>query len=237
MGQQLSIGKALGAIDDKIECNRRAVSVATNLLDALAEKVADSLALVPLGSIATLARRTLNPATLGDDIVAHFSLPAFDVNAQPDMSAASAIMSNKLVLTGPSILVSRLNPRINRTWWAVPPDGHIAVSSTEFAVLGAASHLELAALWLAVRDPFFRDELPRRVTGTSGSHQRVRPEDLLCIEVPDVRQLDMSMKATARGLLKVIQHHREESARLANLRDTLLPELLSGRIRAAEVAA
>lgn len=143
-------------------------------------------------------------------------------------------MSNKIRLTGRSILVSRLNPRTDRTWWAEARAHVPALASTEFAVLTASNDLELAGLWLAVRDQYFRDELRRRVTGTSGSHQRVRPDDLLTIEVPDVRGLDPKTKSAAHDLLLLVHERREESAALTALRDTLLPELLAGRIRVPE---
>jgi len=76
--------------------------------------------------------------------------------------------------------------------------------------------------------------LVRRAGGTSGSHQRVRPDDTLSIDVPDINQLDSSAKRRALALLDLIQHRRVESTRLGDLCDVLLPELLSGRIRVPE---
>ncbi len=143
-------------------------------------------------------------------------------------------MSNKLLLSGPSILVSRLNPRFNRTWWIVPEDGVASFASTEFTCLTASTPADLASVWLAVRDSYFRDEIARRVTGTSGSHQRIRPDDMLAIEVPDTRQLSESAKLDALRLLDLLHQKRREILRLSELRDTLIPSLLSGRIHVAE---
>lgn len=234
VGVQRSIAGTLGALDDKIESNRLVVKHAHDLLDAIADMYGVALPPVPLSSLTELTRSTVDPSTMADSVVDHFSLPAFDTAARPEHVAASTIMSNKIGLTANSILVSRLNPRTNRTWWAVPADGVLALASTEFAVLTAADDLDLAALWLAVRDPYFRDELGRRVTGTSGSHQRVRPGDFLAIEVPDARKLPAEVRATALALLQHAYQRRGESARLIELRDTLLPKLLSGRIRVLE---
>ncbi|MEI2714903.1 MAG: restriction endonuclease subunit S [Nocardioides sp.] len=232
--EQRAIAATLGALDDKIESNRRGIGTAGELLDALADRVSQMLPNTPLGSLASLAKQSVNPTALDGAQVAHFSLPAFDTDARPEITSASTIKSNKLQVADTSVLVSRLNPRINRTWWAVPVAGLSALSSTEFAVLTAGTEVELAGVWLAVRAPYFRDELPRRVTGTSGSHQRVRPEDLLSVEVPDTRALDNETMATALRLLRLIHQWRAESFRLAALRDKLLPELLSGRIRVPE---
>jgi len=84
---------------------------------------------------------------------------------------------------------------------------------------------------LAVRDEFFQGELARRVTGTSGSHQRVRPDDLLSIEVPDVSKLTKEVRERALGLLELAEQKRNEVASLERLRDMLLPDVLSGWVK------
>ncbi len=234
LAEQRGIAATLGALDDKIESNRRAIQIASDLLDALSAALADTVQSVRLGNLVTVERAAVDPTFLADVQVAHFSLPAFDDGARPDWVTASTIMSGKLAVTKPSILVSRLNPRFNRTWWAVPTEGVPALASTEFACLTTDTREDLAAVWLAVRDEYFRAELVRRASGTSGSHQRVRPDDLLAIDVPDVRELSPSAKVEALALIDLMHDHRIQSLRLARLRDTLLPELLSGRIRVPE---
>jgi type I restriction enzyme S subunit len=236
LAEQRGIAATLGALDDKIESNRRAIFIASDLLDAIADRVSLKLVSVPLSEMATVTRSTVDPARLGGEQVDHFSLPAFDDGVWPERVPASSIMSSKLVLDGSSILISRLNPRFNRTWWVVPEKGITALASTEFSCLSAETRSDLAALWLAVRDRLFREEITHRVTGTSGSHQRIRPDDLLSIEVPDTRKLSDDVKQQALDLLGLINNRRREVRRLAAIRDALLPELLSGRIRVPEAS-
>lgn len=235
--EQRGVVATLGALDDKIESNRRSIEFGLGLLDALAARTANEIpVVVSLREIAVVSRVTTNPAGLGDTPVDHFSIPAFDDAAWPERVAASSIMSSKLLVGQQSILVSRLNPRFNRTWWCVPEADVPALASTEFLVLSAADPEGLGSLWLALRDQFFRDELMRRVTGTSGSHQRIRPEDALNIEVPDVRLLPAERRRQVLDLLAMVHQRRSESRHLARLRDALLPELLSGRIRVPEAS-
>ncbi|WP_322783531.1 restriction endonuclease subunit S [Microbacterium paludicola] len=231
LAEQRAIAATLGALDDKIESNRRAVVSISDLLDAQSEKSGADLPTVPLGVIATSVKDTVNPSKLGDAVVDHFSLPAFDAGARPERVAAATIKSNKFKVPRSAVLLSRLNPRFNRTWWASAGAEASALASTEFLVLASEDDLELAGVWLAVRDPFFREELPKRVTGTSGSHQRVRPDDVLTIEVPDFRSAAPEVKHSALALLMRAESLRMESDRLTALRDALLPELLAGRIR------
>lgn len=229
--EQRAIAATLGALDDKIESNRRSASLISDLLDTHSEKFGAGLPTVPLGGIATPVKESLNPSNLGNTQVDHFSLPAFDRDARPERVAASSIMSNKLRVPKQAILLSRLNPRFNRTWWASADAEAPAMASTEFLVLTAEDEQRLAAVWLALRDPFFRGEMPKRVTGTSGSHQRVKPDDVLTIEVPDFTSAPTVLQESALTMLKHSESLRAESARLSALRDALLPELLSGRVR------
>jgi type I restriction enzyme S subunit len=231
---QRAIATTLGSLDDKIESNKRLIINLKLLLDSYSGKVSEELPVVTLKDIANSQRKTINPSKLGKTKVDLYSLPAFDADARPEYVSAATIMSNKFQICESSILLSRLNPRINRTWW-VEPDIHVpALASTEFLILttqAGANPVELSSIWLAVRDRHFRDELRHRVTGTSGSHQRVRPEDVMTIDVPDFSKISAILKETVFTLLQQIEQLRIESDRLVSLRDTLLPELLSGQIR------
>jgi type I restriction enzyme, S subunit len=235
--EQEGIATTLGALDNRMASNGRAISLSFRLLDAYAAEVAHiAQSAVSLGDVATVTRETANPARLGTTMVDHFSIPAFDERGWPERVAAASIMSNKLLIRGPSILLSRLNPRIDRVWWCAPEQGVPALASTEFLAVSADDPLDLAALWLALRGENFRAELASRVTGTSGSHQRVRPDDTLAIEVPDVRDVEPAVKQRAHDLLLLVQRRRQENARLDQLRQALMPELLSGRLRVREAA-
>lgn len=227
--EQRAIASILGWLDDKMESNRRLVTAATAELKGLADAVSD-LPAVPLSSIATSSKDLVDPSILLAQTVEHFSIPAFDVDGMPEICNPSTIKSGKFAIEGPRVLVSRLNPRITRVWYAVPTTG-TGMASTEFLVLAGAKAGSLAGVWLAVTDNHFTAELQRRATGTSGSHQRIRPADALSIDVRDTRRADAALVAEADTLLSLVHHTRVESRSLAALRDNVLPELLSGRLR------
>lgn len=229
--EQAGIAEVLGALDDKIQANNDTIAVASELIDSLVQLLARDLPTAPLRALAVPTKRTVDPTTFGARQVEHFSLPAFDDTGTPERGPASSIMSNKLQIDGSSVLVSRLNPRIDRTWWVRPDVAFPALASTEFLCLTAATESELACVWLAVRGADFRSELQRRVTGTSGSHQRVRPEDALSIEVPDFRLIDQVRKETILDLLGSIHHKRQDVQSVIAARDEIVPALLLGRVR------
>jgi len=232
--EQRDIAATLGALDDKIESNRRLINICSALLDAMSSSFVLDVDSVPLSHLAEPIRDTFDPSSLGTELIDHFSIPAFDAQGLPDRTTGASVISAKLRVDRPAVLVSRLNPKTNRTWFAVPEPGVSAGCSTEFLVLAPKAGVTLGSLWLAVRDEGFRSLLAQRVTGTSGSHQRVKPLDALATEVPDVRQLLAADVQAADELLSLMHQRRIETTKLAALRHALLPELLSGRIRVPE---
>ena len=232
--EQRRIAEVLGALDDKIESNQAVITRAEQLIDEIAVQRATDLPMVALSEVCSLSKSTWKPETSPDQTVQLFSLPAFDEGATPEQAAVASIKSNKTLMDRPGILVSRLNPRISRMWWVETDAARVNVCSPEFAYLTAGDMHELACTWLAVRSPEFRGEMVDRVTGTSGSHQRVRPADLMPIGVPDYRSLAEHIQATVLTLLHLVSDRRRQSVTLAELRDVLLPELMSGRMRVDE---
>lgn len=226
------IAELLGAFDDKIAANDRVIDTAERLMVALAEAAPDR---VRLSSLATRSTVTRNVSEF-DARLAHFSLPAFDDGAKPRLVGAAQVRSAKLLLTQPCVLFAKLNPRIPRIWNVVGLPSDMAVASTEFVVLLPAG-IDSSALWAALRHPDVSQRLQRRVAGTSGSHQRIQPRDLLDVPVPDVRRLSPEALRTLTGLGALCHARRTENARLSGLRDALLPLLICGKVRVRDADA
>jgi type I restriction enzyme S subunit len=75
------------------------------------------------------------------------------------------------------------------------------------------------------------------VTGTSSSHQRVKVEYLLAMEVavPEAA-LVLHFSRLIASLYRRTRHNLEQSRTLTALRDALLPKLLSGEVRVKDAA-
>jgi len=135
-----------------------------------------------LGDVSELVKETINPATLGDQFVYYYSIPAYD-SGNPETTPASAIRSNKLRIRPDNILVSRINPHIPRTWWARSDEKRPALASTEFIPLKAKAGVDSGFLFQVCRSPDFFQAMTAMVTGTTGSHQRVDLSELLHIRL------------------------------------------------------
>jgi len=227
--EQRAIAEVLGALDDKIESNRRIIAASQAIMAAEADLLEG--ARIPLGDLVYVSRETVSPSSMGDRPIDLFSIPAFDAGCRPERVDPGSIRSGKTRVDGEALLLSRLNPRFPRLWHAVPESGVVALCSTEFMVLRPRRGRTLADIWLACAQPEFQEEMVQRATGTSGSHQRVRPSDVLAIELADPIAAGDDARQEAAELLELVESARRQSSRLSALRDALLPELLSGRLR------
>lgn len=278
LGEQKRIGELLGALDNKIEQNRRMnetleamaraifrdwfvdfgptrTKIAMRCEDPQKENVARAPYLAPdlwslfpdrldedgkpegwepfrLNQLANHHTRGVTPLATPGALFDHYSLPAYDSAQTPALDLGSQIKSNKTIVPTDAILLSKLNPEIERVWLVEPASERPQICSTEFLVFTAALPATRSMLFGLFTNLEFREILRSMVTGTSNSHQRISPPSLLQKVV-----LTGSPKAMSRyelivaPLLNRVLANRAESRTLAATRDLLLPKLMSGEIR------
>jgi type I restriction enzyme S subunit len=185
-----------------------------------------------LGEIAEHLRYSENPLSAPELTFLHFSIPAFDEGQSPKLELGNGIKSQKWRVPPGVILLSKLNPEIERVWLVdVKPDDR-AVCSTEFLVLQPRSPYGRSYLYCATRSILFRRQIEGLVTGTSKSHQRAHSSAILglaAIKPPE--ELVSTFERAASPLLDRTLECRRESRTLAAIRDALLPKLVSGELR------
>jgi type I restriction enzyme S subunit len=182
--------------------------------------------------VATLSRDSINPGDFPDETFEHFSIPAFDEGKTPKREYGGAIKSNKFLIPSDAILLSKLNPRIPRLWLPIVKNSPSAICSTEFLVVVLRINIYREFIYGFLSSKTFADVFETLVTGTSGSHQRVKPEGLLSMNIiiPG-KSVAQEFSKMVQPLLARIHHGRDESQTLAVFRDTLLPKLISGELR------
>lgn len=184
------------------------------------------------GDVVEQHRDQENPLSSPDVLFHHYSLPAFDEGQKPKLEYGKDIKSLKSRVPAGTILLSKLNPEIERVWMVdVRPDER-AVSSTEFLVLRARPPFGRNYAYCLARSPIFRQQIEGLVTGTSKSHQRAQVDSILNIEVViPPSPLIAAFDRFAAGLLERTFVCRREARTLAAQRDALLPKLISGELR------
>ena len=185
-----------------------------------------------ISEVSSMSRGGINPGDFPTETFDHYSIPAFDEGQQPRPELGSTIKSNKFPVPRESVLVSKLNPRTPRVWMPELAGGRRAICSTEFLVMTPKPPTTRGFLCCLFSSDAFTSEFATFVTGTSNSHQRVKPESLLTMDaiIPPARIVER-FTAIVRPWFAQSAHNIRESQTLAALRDTLLPKLLSGEIR------
>lgn len=233
--EQRRIAHMLGALDDRIELNQRVSATLEATAQALfASRFVDDLfgsttGEIAFGQVAELVRELIDPQASPELLIDHYSLPAFDSGREPVRERGRAVKSVKTLVPSGSVLVSKLNPAIDRVWLADPSPGVVSVSSTEFLVLMPRAPVGRAFLYCLARSDLFRRGLIELATGTSNSHQRVATASMMEILVPEPDASEAGrFEAVAGPLLLRSAAARRESRSLREIRDALLPRLLSG---------
>lgn len=232
--EQSGIAEVLGALDDKIDANGNLATRVESFAIRLPARVDKTTS---VGNAARATHKLVATSYFAGKTVEHFSLPAFDAGRLPLVESGHEVKSGKCLLEEPTVLVSKLNPHIPRVWMAVPSGTWPAVTSTEFVGLTPATGYPPEVLWALCASEGFKSQLLEMVKGTTGSHQRVSREDILTLQIPDPEAMDRDVRETITPLVRLADGLRKESARLASLRDTLLPRLLSGDLRVREARA
>ena len=184
------------------------------------------------GDVVEHLRDQENPFSSPQTLYQHFSIPAFDEGQCPKAEYGATIKSQKWRVPVGVVLLSKLNPEIERVWLVDIRPGEHAVCSTEFLVLRALSPFTRSFVYCLARSPLFRQQIQGLVTGTSKSHQRAQVESILNlgIVVPP-SSIVAAFDRSANNQLARTLECRRESRTLAALRDTLLPKLISGELR------
>jgi type I restriction enzyme, S subunit len=268
---QRAIAGVLGALDEKIEQNRRTAhslerlaraifqawfvdfepvkakaagatafpSMPQPVFDALPTRFVDSvIGAVPQGwtPTAVSAAFDVNPVrSLRKDELA----PYLDMKNMPTEGHAPASwivrpVGSGMRFTNGDTLVARITPCLENGKTAFVDfldDGQIAWGSTEYIVLRPRSPLPPVFAYCLARTDEFRDFAIQNMTGTSG-RQRVAQIAM------DHFQIAMPSESTAvcfgeiaQPLFNSIRSGMNESRKLAEMRDYLLPKLLSGGVR------
>lgn len=252
--EQKKIASILKSLDDKIECNRRINANLEAQAQALfkswfvdfepfqsGEFVDSELGPIPKGwrvgtldDVVDISKVSINPQKMPSTSFSHYSIPAFDNGMEPETQSGTDILSNKFVIQNKMTLLSKLNPRIKRVWYIDNIDDN-SICSTEFVPYKAKNVECSSFIYCLLNNNQFYDYIMSMVNGATGSHQRFHPEDSLSYTIPFCEEYAIKFSSIINPKLTIIIKNREESRCLAELRDALLPRLMSGELKVDDV--
>lgn len=243
LSEQRAIVATLGALDDKIESNRRAINFLGELFNAEFSRTLESTETIstrPLDAIATITKgRSYKSAELQDSPVALVTLKSIDRNGgykHDGLKPYIGPYKPEQIVSPGEIVVAQTDltqgAEVVGRGVRVPASGNhdILVASLDLAILRPKDGMPNEYLLGLLSSEAFRQHCRSRVTGTTVLHlaKDAMPTWWAPVVSPEKQE---GFAATARALLSRMDAYITENNRLTSTRDALLPELLSGRVR------
>src|ERR1039457_853423 len=213
MGEQSAIAEVLGALDDKVAVNDRITVTAESMLKANFAYIShDADREVNLGSLMEFRYGK----ALREEDRNHGRIPVFGGNGDSGWHDVPLV-------DGPGIVVGRKGANAGSVSWSPGPFWPI---DTSFYVKQVSSGIPLEFLYLLLETAGLRN-----LVGDSAIPGLNRDIALSCSVRLAGQDAIRIFAETARPLLTLGAQVADESHSLTELRDALLPKLMSGQIR------
>lgn len=233
---QNKIAVLVDSIQAKIAANTKLNGYLAKLVSLeFMSRFSENVPTVKLGQVLSISTKSLKPQDCFGEVWEHYSIPAYDEKHWPVFEPADGIKSNKYIVDKDCILISKLNPTTKRIWMPACSSNR-PVCSTEFIVYKPNELKHKSFYYAAIDAPAFTDFLLAHVTGSTGSRQRTQPKATLVYPMPAPgTEAIEDFCAFADPIYEQIKTYELESKQLEELRDVLLPRLMSGKIDVSKV--
>ena len=226
--EQQAIAEVLGALDDKIAANRALITRSRELVQSVFARHANGLPFQPLSSVAEINANSIEPAAGKFRYIDISSVADGDYFQPTQLDWRDAPSRARRRVQFGDTIWSTVRPNL-RAHALVLEDSQDLVASTGLATITARSG-DFAFVFAATDTPGFADHLISNATGSA--YPAVSAAALAAAPVPQFDQKrNAAFEKSAAPLLLLSASATQESRTLASLRDTLLPALMSGRLR------
>ena len=179
---------------------------------------------------------TFDPAGAPDREYELWSIPSHASGA-PEVVAACDIGSNKQHVSPGDVLISKINPRLNRTWVVGEKGGFAQIASTEWVVFPRSEGIDSHFLAALLSDFRIRNFLAANASGVGGSLTRARPAlfDKIRIPIPPLneqRRIVEKIEALFAEIDRGIESLRVAKRTIGLYRQSLLKSAFEGRLTA-----
>lgn len=234
--EQQTIAATLGALDDKIESNQSISMKANFLADAEIEKILNTVDL-RTGLLEEFVTFNANSVKPGDtekllyiDIA---SVSPGRVDGVQELSWENAPSRARRKVADGDVIFSTVRPGRRSFALLLDPDP-LAVASTGFAVITPRYPFGSSFLTYVAASKSFSEYLQNSASGSAYPAVSITAMGKYEFAVPENEDLLALIESQTMPLRRIAAQKISENRVLASLRDTLLPELISGRIRVPE---
>lgn len=231
--EQKVIAATLSALDDKIDSNLRIATQASALVDSLMSKLLASVETEsrPLSELVAFNRLSVKPFTT--EALKYIDIssvsPGHIESTMPLTWDQAPSRARRGVGDG-DVIFSTVRPGRRSFALVLDPEADTVVS-TGFAVMTPGPHLGSSMLTCVVGSQEFAEYLESVAQGSAYPAVSIQAMGNYVVTVPKDIAVVERFEAATMPLRRRAAHAEKESVCLKTLRDSILPELLSGRIR------
>ena len=184
-----------------------------------------------LGEIGEIIKESINPQLYRNQSFSEYSMPAYDLNKQPEIKYGEEMFSNRTKIDGTVLLYNKLNVRQRRIWY-IENCKQNSICSMEFLPYKVyRDYLKFFYYKLSIDSVV--NYFVGISKGTSNSQKRISPNDFLDFKVKYPRELQ-EQKAIATVLSSIdkeIESLEDKKAKYEQIKLGMMQQLLTGKIR------
>ena len=233
--EQRRIAGVLGALDDKIESNRTQQRIGEQLLRAVIEGILHQFSeadFISFNAYCTQSKESVRPENVGNDdkyiALEHMPRGSIFLNSW-EIAELAGIASNKTRFRHGDLLFGKLRPYFKKVG-VTPVSG---VCSTDILVIRPRLPEILPFIAVIASSDALIDSISASATGTR--MPRASWRDIAAWTVPHIPDETLTVLLDpANQLMAFLETLSLQNLKLEQLRDALLPELMSGRMRVDE---
>ena len=187
-----------------------------------------------LGDFVATRTRGIVPNKTPDTTFELYSVPSLDTGA-PEIVTGSEVGSNKQIVDEGTVLLCKINPRINRTWVVSSHTPNQKIASTEWITFPPNESFEPKYLAYYLKQDTVRDFLAANASGVGGSLMRVKPTTLKDYPFP-LAPLDQQKRIVAEiekqfsRLDEAVSNLKRVKANLKRYKAAVLKAAVEGRL-------
>ena len=233
--EQQRVVEVLGALDDKIESNRAQQRIGEQLLRAVIEGIlhqSSEADFISFDAYCTQSKESVRPENVGngDKYIALEHMPRGSIFLNSwEIAELAGIASNKTRFRHGDLLFGKLRPYFKKVG-VTPVSG---VCSTDILVIRPRLPEFLPFIAVIASSDALIDSISASATGTR--MPRASWRDIAAWTVPHIPDETLTVLLDpANQLMAFLETLSLQNLKLEQLRDALLPELMSGRMRVDE---
>lgn len=191
---------------------------------------------LPLSDLPIASGRSINPSEFPDEEFELYSVPSHETG-KPELVKGGDIGSNKQLVSPGTVLLCKINPRINRTWVVGEAGSRRQIASTEWIAFDGCEEVDQRFLMFFMQQSYVRDYLAANASGVGGSLMRIKPATLkgVAFRMPGIRtqrKIVEKLEELLSDLDAGVAELKAAQRKLAQYRQSLLKAAVEGALTA-----